>query len=85
MFCFLLGGEDGMGASMISFYLANNKFTYTAANTPIWIIRNKEFIQIKPYKMPVGENDNDNISFTQDKFILEKGTQIYTLTDGFQD
>ena len=35
--------------------------------------------------MPVGENDNDNVSFTQDKFILEKGTQIYTLTDGFQD
>lgn len=79
------GGKDGMDASIISFDFTNSKFTYTAANNPIWIIRNKEVIQIKPDKMPVGKHDSDSVSFTQGEFILEKGDQVYTLTDGFQD
>ena len=47
------GGKDGMDASIIVFDKENNKFTYTAAQNPIWIIRNKEVIQLKPEKMPL--------------------------------
>jgi len=79
------GGKDGMDASIICFDFKNNKFTYTAAQNPIWVIRNGEVIQIKGEKMPVGKHDMDSIPFVGGEFEIEKGDKIYTLTDGFQD
>jgi len=35
------GGKDGMDASIISFDFENNKFSYTAAQNPIWILRKR--------------------------------------------
>jgi serine phosphatase RsbU (regulator of sigma subunit) len=34
------GGKDGMDCSLISFDFENNKLTYSAANNPVWIVRN---------------------------------------------
>jgi serine phosphatase RsbU (regulator of sigma subunit) len=85
------GGKDGMDASLISFNTDKTKMTYVAAQNPIWIIRPSrasgapEMIEIKPEKMPVGKHDNDNTPFEGGEFDLQKGDQIYTLTDGFQD
>ena len=85
------GGKDGMDCSLICFDFKNLKINVTAANNPVWIVRsmiasgNKEVIEIKPDKMPVGKHDKDNISFTQKEIELQKGDVIYTLTDGFPD
>jgi ligand-binding sensor domain-containing protein/serine phosphatase RsbU (regulator of sigma subunit) len=79
------GGKDGMDASIICFDFENNRFSYTAAQNPIWIIRGGELIEIKPEKMPIGKHDKDNIPFVGGEFEIQKGDQIYTLTDGFQD
>ena len=79
------GGMDGMDASIVCFNADKTKMTYTAAQNPIWIIRNNELIQIKAEKMPVGKHDNDHIPFEGGEFDLQKGDQVYTLTDGFQD
>jgi serine phosphatase RsbU (regulator of sigma subunit)/Tfp pilus assembly protein PilF len=79
------GGKDGMDASLISFNTDKNKMTYVAAQNPIWIIRKGEFFEIKAEKMPIGKHDNDNIPFQGGEYDLQKGDQIYTLTDGFQD
>ncbi len=79
------GGKDGMDASLICFDFANNKFTYAAANNPIWVVRLGELIELKPDKMPVGKHDKDTIEFTQHEFEMQKGDVIYTLTDGFPD
>ena len=79
------GGRDGMDASIICFDFKNNSFTYTAAQNPIWVIRAGEIIEIKPEKMPIGKHDRDNIPFVGGSFDLQKGDQVYTLTDGFQD
>ncbi|MDG1476042.1 MAG: SpoIIE family protein phosphatase, partial [Vicingaceae bacterium] len=79
------GGKDGMDASIISFDFANSKFSYTAANNPIWVIRKGEVIIIKPEKMPVGKHEFDHVPFTQQEFELQKGDIVYTITDGFQD
>ena len=59
--------------------------TYVAAQNPIWIIRDGEFTEIKPEKMPVSKHDNDHISFSGGEYEIQKGDQIYTLPDGFQD
>ena len=40
---------------------------------------NKEVIEIKPDKMPVGKHDKDNISFTQKEIELQKNYTISKL------
>jgi ligand-binding sensor domain-containing protein/serine phosphatase RsbU (regulator of sigma subunit) len=79
------GGQDGMDASIICFDFEKKKFSYAAAQNPIWIIRGGELIEIKPEKMPIGKHDKDNIPFEGGEIEIKKGDQIYTLTDGFQD
>ena len=79
------GGKDGMDASIICFDFENNKFTYTAAQNPIWVVRDGALMEIKPEKMPVGKHDKDSVPFVGGVFEMEKGDVIYTLTDGFQD
>jgi len=79
------GGKDGMDASIVCFNKEKTKMTYTAANNPIWVIRANKVLEIKPEKMPVGKHENDHIPFVGGEFLLEKGDQVYSLTDGFQD
>ena len=81
----LEGGKDGMDASIICFDFENNKFTYTAAQNPIWVVRDGALTEIKPEKMPVGKHDKDSVPFVGGVFEMKKGDVIYTLTDGFQD
>ncbi len=79
------GGKDGMDASIIVLNKEKTKLTYSAANNPIWIIRNEKVIELKPDKMPIGKHFKDHIPFEQNDFPLEKGDVIYTLTDGMPD
>lgn len=59
------GGKDGMDCSLVSFDFKNKKLTYAAANNPVWVVRNKEFIVLSADRMPVGKHDKENISFSQ--------------------
>jgi len=61
-----------MDASIISFDFDNNKFTYTAAQNPIWVIRNNELIEIMGAKMPIGKHDNDSVPFVGREFETQK-------------
>ena len=79
------GGKDGMDCSLISFDFKNKKLIYAAANNPVWIIRNKEFIALEADRMPIGKHDKDSIPFTQHEVELKKGDTVYTFTDGFAD
>jgi serine phosphatase RsbU (regulator of sigma subunit) len=79
------GGKDGMDVSLICFDFAHNKFTYAAANNPVWVVRETNLIELLPDKMPVGKHDNDTIPFKQHEFILQTGDVIYALTDGMPD
>lgn len=79
------GGKDGMDCSLLVFDFANKQLLISAANNPVWIIRENELIEIKPDKMPVGKSDKQDQSFTTHTLELQKGDTIYTLTDGFPD
>jgi serine phosphatase RsbU (regulator of sigma subunit)/ligand-binding sensor domain-containing protein len=79
------GGKDGMDCSLISFDLNHLKMSYSAANNPIWVIRDATIIELKPDKMPVGKHDRDSESFTQNTIELKYNDVIYTLTDGMPD
>ncbi|MHB8403093.1 MAG: SpoIIE family protein phosphatase [Bacteroidia bacterium] len=95
------GGKDGMDCSITVYDFKNNIMQYAAANNPVWIIRNalafseakrhnnnelnKELLEFRGDKMPVGKHDRDNISFTAHSIQLQTGDIVYTLTDGFPD
>ncbi len=79
------GGKDGMDCSLIVINKLKNSITYSAANNPIWIIRNNSLITLAADRMPVGKHDKDDQPFTQNSFELQSGDTIYTFTDGFAD
>jgi serine phosphatase RsbU (regulator of sigma subunit) len=79
------GGKDGMDCSLIAFDFRNKKLVYAAANNPVWIVRNSEFIALPADRMPVGKHDKDAVPFTQHEVELKTGDVIYALTDGFPD
>lgn len=79
------GGKDGMDASLVSFDFKANILQCAAANNPVWIIRDKQLIEIKADRFPVGKHDKDQIPFTLHTVELQKGDVVYTLTDGFPD
>lgn len=49
------------------------------------IYSNKQLIEIKPDKMPIGKHERQDISFTLHEIKLQKDDIIYSLTDGFPD
>lgn len=79
------GGKDGMDGSLLSFDFKNKTLHCAAANNPIWIIRDKELIEIKADRMPIGKHDKDKTPFTLHTINLQKGDVVYALTDGFPD
>jgi len=79
------GGKDGMDCSLLVFDFISKQLYISAANNPVWIIRDNNLIEIKPDKMPVGKSDRDAESFTLHTIELLAGDTIYTLTDGFPD
>ena len=79
------GGKDGMDCSLISFDFKNCKLTYSAANNPVWIVRDNQILELAPDKMPVGKGERDTILFTQHIIDLQKGDVVYALTDGMPD
>ena len=79
------GGKDGMDCSIAAFNFKNKTMQYSAANNPIWIIRNNAILEFAADKMPVGKHDRDAVSFTAHNIQLQAGDVIYYLTDGFPD
>jgi serine phosphatase RsbU (regulator of sigma subunit) len=79
------GGKDGMDCSIIRFDFIKKEIVVAAANNPVWIVRNKELIEIDADKMPVGKHDNDKTSFSKKPVQVREGDVIYSLTDGMPD
>jgi|GEM_PF-2158708 len=79
------GGKDGMDCSLIAFDFKNNQLTYSAANNPVWIIRDKKMLEFAPNRMPIGKHFNDGVTFTQHTINLKKDDVVYAITDGMSD
>ncbi|MBN2519797.1 MAG: response regulator, partial [Bacteroidales bacterium] len=77
--------KDGMDVAVVIIDLENRHLQYSGAHNPLYIIRNNEFIQLNPDKMPIGIYRNLNYSFTNHDFNLEYGDKLYLFTDGYYD
>jgi sigma-B regulation protein RsbU (phosphoserine phosphatase) len=79
--------KDGMDMSLCAINLKKMELQYAGANNPLYIVRNKKFIEIKADKQAIGaDTDHSEIKiFTNHIIQLEKGDAIYMFTDGYAD
>lgn len=77
--------KDGMDAVLARFDFENRKLEFALANNPLWIIRDRKLIEIKPDKMPVGVYYGEIRNFTAHQIDLEPGDVLYLFTDGYAD
>lgn len=75
--------KDGMDLSLIS--IENNVLRVAAANNPVWIIRNKQNLIIKPDKFPIGKHYGELKEFSSSLFTLQPNDLIIQFTDGLAD
>jgi len=77
---------DGMDISICSFDLRTLELQYAGANRPLWLIRNNDFILIKPDKFPIGgmQAAKDR-QFTNHTLQLQQNDTLYIFTDGYAD
>lgn len=80
--------KDGMDIALISLGDQNEKgereLKFSAANNPLYILRNGELKEIKGDKQPVGKFEN-SFSFTLKSEQLKKNDLVFLLSDGFAD
>jgi len=79
--------KDGMDIALCAIDMKMPQLQYAGANNPIYIVRGKEFIEIKADKQAIGA-DTDNAlvkTFTNHVIPLQKGDCVYLFTDGYAD
>lgn len=78
--------KDGMDIALCSLDLTNNTLQFSGANTPLFMIRNKQLKIIKGDRIPIGLHYGDeNQSFTNHTVCLQKGDTVYLFSDGYVD
>jgi serine phosphatase RsbU (regulator of sigma subunit) len=83
--------KDGMDLCLCSLPIKmdgdNINITYSGANRPLWIVRDKaeEIEEIKATKLAIGGFTEDLQEFEQHDVSLKKGDTIYLFSDGYAD
>jgi serine phosphatase RsbU (regulator of sigma subunit) len=74
-----------MDIILCRFTKENNQLHFSGANRPLYIVRNKELMEMKTDKVPVGGLQVERNQFTTQALELQKGDCIYLGTDGYAD
>jgi PAS domain S-box-containing protein len=78
--------RDGMDMTFCAIDISRMKLEFSGANNPIYIIREKELIELKGDKQAIGsDSDETKTPFTNQYVDLVKGDTIYLFTDGYAD
>lgn len=78
--------KDGMDIAICSLDYDTLELEYAGAFNPLYLLRNNEIQEIKANKFPIGSFvDEEPSNFTNNKFQLQKGDQIYIFSDGYAD
>ncbi|PKR81912.1 hypothetical protein CW751_00825 [Brumimicrobium salinarum] len=76
--------KDGMDLALVALNPKTLQLEYAGANNPLVIVRNKEIIEFKADKQPIGEFVKMK-PFTNQTIQLQTGDCIYLYSDGFVD
>lgn len=78
-------GKDGMDCALLCLNPKNNLLQFACANNPVWIFRDRELIEYKADKQPIGLHEGIITPFTLHAVQLQKGDMVIALTDGYAD
>jgi len=76
--------KDGMDIALCSFNKDKSILNYSGANNSLYMVRDNEFIEIKPNKQPIGKFLEAK-PFTNHEVQIKKGDCVYLFSDGFAD
>lgn len=77
--------QDGLDIALCIIDCEKHILQFSGANNPVYIIKNRELIEIKGDRMPVGIHINFDKPFTNHILGLESNDQIYLFSDGYAD
>jgi phosphoserine phosphatase RsbU/P len=76
--------KDGMDMAVITIDNSQNTLEFSGAQNPMYLVRDKELIQIKGDRMPVSIYDRMD-DFTNHTMGIKENDQIYLFSDGYAD
>lgn len=78
--------KDGMDIAICSLDHKTLELEYAGAFNPLYLLRNKEIVQTKADKFPIGSFlEGKSGSFSNNKIQLKKGDIVYIFSDGYAD
>ncbi|GAA4829308.1 SpoIIE family protein phosphatase [Algivirga pacifica] len=80
---------DGMDVCLISWEPSTNQLVYAGAKRPLYMLQNKQLIEIKGDRRAIGGHGNfihrKSSSFTEYTMSIEEPTALYLSSDGYAD
>ncbi len=77
--------NDGMDIALLVVNKKTNTLQYSGAYRPIIIIRDKELLNLKADKIPIGISYVEDLPFSNQYFELQSNDMIYLSSDGYID
>ncbi|MCU0389693.1 MAG: SpoIIE family protein phosphatase [Thermoflexibacter sp.] len=77
--------RDGMDIALLMFDIDFHKIYFAGAQRPLYLVRNKELIEYKGDKNPIGSGFYETKTFTLHEIDLLPDDIIYICTDGITD
>lgn len=77
--------RDGMDVALLMFDIDFQKIYFAGAQRPLYLVRNKELIEYKGDKNPIGSSFYEYKTFTLHEIDLLPDDIIYICTDGIAD
>ncbi|MFL5731250.1 MAG: PP2C family protein-serine/threonine phosphatase, partial [Cytophagaceae bacterium] len=77
--------KDGMDIALCAVDMKKRKLQFAGAYNPLYLIRGKEFIEIKADKFPIGSYVEDPRDYTNHEMDIQNGDTFYIFTDGYAD
>lgn len=77
--------KDGMDMALVIINMQTMKMQYAGAYNSAYMIRNKELIEIKADRMPIGYSLKLDHKFTNNDIDIQEGDQFYLYSDGYSD
>jgi serine phosphatase RsbU (regulator of sigma subunit) len=77
--------RDGMEMALFILDLESNNLQFSGARRPLYLIRDKQLIELPGDKMPLGINDEEKNPFTNKDIEFRKNDIVYLFSDGYVD
>ncbi|MDF1672745.1 MAG: SpoIIE family protein phosphatase [Vicingaceae bacterium] len=77
--------SDGMDVALVVIDTDKQQLTFSGAMRPLWLVRNKEVLELKGDRFPIGYFYGVEKFFTDTVIDIQESDQLYMFSDGYAD